>query len=393
MGIFRFLTAGESHGKGLVAIIEGLPAGILINEDLIVCDMARRQSGYGRGERMKIERDSAEIISGVRLGLTIGSPISLFIENRDWDNWQQIMSVTPTDEQITTVTAFRPGHADLAGVMKYGLDDIRSVLERASARETASRVAVGSICRCFLNEFAIRVQSHTVAIGNIKVNSDIIAIDWEQVEHSPLRCNDADAEKKMIAAIDDAQKAGDSLGGIFEVVATGVPPGLGSHIQWDRKLNSRIAQAMMSINAVKGVEIGAGFAASERKGSQVHDVIEPASEEQYWWKRKSNNAGGIEGGMSNGEPVVVRCAIKPIPTLIKPLDSIDMLTGEAIQSHIERSDICVVPAAGVVGEAMLAIVLTEAMLEKFGGDNVKETRRNFENYIKSIAERRKLHGR
>ena len=390
MGIFRFLTAGESHGKGLIVIVEGIPAGIPIGEDSIARDMKRRQVGYGRGERMEIEHDRAEIISGVRQGLTIGSPISLFIANRDWDNWKKIMSISPVDGEITPVTAFRPGHADLAGVMKYGLDDIRPILERASARETAARVAAGSICRSFLDEFGVQIQSHTVAIGNVRVTSDG-AVNWECVERSPLRCTDVDTEKKMMTAIDDARKTGDTLGGVFEVITTGVPPGLGSHVHWDRKLSSRMAQAMMSINAVKGVEIGEGFRTSGKKGSQVHDVIEPATGEQYWWKRKTNNAGGIEGGMSNGEPVIVRCAIKPIPTLTKPLASIDMLTGEAIQSHIERSDICVVPAAGVVGEAMLSIVFAEAILEKFGGDNIRETCRNFKSYIKSIVERRESH--
>ncbi len=392
MGNFRFLTAGESHGKALIAIIEGMPAGITIDEDSIAHDMARRQAGYGRGERMKIESDRAEIISGVYQGVTIGSPISLFITNRDWENWKQTMSVSPTGENTIPVTAFRPGHADLAGVMKYGLDDIRPVLERASARETAARVAVGGICRCFLKEFSVQIQSHIVAIGNVKIE-DGISIDWKRVEQSPLRCTDTSAEKQMMAAIDDAKKAGDSLGGVFEVVADSVPPGLGSHVQWDRKLSGRIAQAMMSINAVKGVEIGAGFAVAEKKGSQVHDIIEPSQEGRYWWQRATNNAGGIEGGMSNGEPIVIRVAIKPIPTLTKPLPSIDMSTGKSVQSHVERSDVCVVPAAGVVGEAMLAIVLTEAYMDKFGGDNISETRQNFDNYMKSINKRKRYHGR
>ena len=386
MGKFRFLTAGESHGKGLIAIIEGMPAGVPVIEDDIACDMARRQVGYGRGERMKIERDRAEIISGVRYGVTIGSPISLFIINRDWENWQHIMSVAPGTEEIPPVTAFRPGHADLAGVMKYGLKDIRSVLERASARETAARVAVGSVCRSFLSEFNVQIRSHTIAIGGVEISPGT-AFDKERVEQSPLRCSDRAKEKEMIEAIDEAKKAGDSLGGVFEVMALGAPPGLGSYVQWDCKLNGKIAQAMMSINAVKGVEIGAGFAAAERKGSLVHDVIIPAQGDQYWWRRATNNAGGIEGGMSNGEPIIVRCAIKPIPTLTKPLPSVDMRTGEPVQSHVERSDVCVVPAAGVVGEAMLAIILTEVFLEKFGGDNIRETRENYDSYMGSIRRR------
>jgi chorismate synthase len=334
---------------------------------------------------MKIERDRAEIISGVRHGLTMGSPVSLLIWNRDWENWKQEMSISPVERQAEPLTHLRPGHADLAGSVKYGLDDVRPILERASARETASRVAVGAVARRMLEEFGVEIHSHTICIGGnwIKRNADI---DWNKVEKSLVRCADAEAEKGMLAAIDGAKKAGDSLGGIFEVVAGGVPVGLGDHVHWDRKLNGRLAQAVMSINAVKGVEIGAGFDAATLPGSQVHDVIERHSGKQ--WKHSTNRAGGIEGGISNGEPIVVRAVVKPIPTLTKPLPSADLRTGDVIKAHVERSDICVVPAAGVIGEAMMAIVLVEALLEKFGGDHIAETLRNFRSYLESTGPRK-----
>lgn len=380
MGRLRFLTAGESHGKGLVAIIEGMVAGLPLSEDFISYHLKRRQVGYGRSSRMKIERDVAEIISGVRFGLTIGSPISLVIRNRVWEEWQEIMSVAPQGKQIEPLTLPRPGHADLAGVIKYGTGDIRPILERASARETAARVAVGAVARRFLEQFGITIHSHTVSIGELQamLNSDI---DWQQVEKSPLRCANAECEKAMIAAIDRAKAEGDTLGGVFELVAVGVPVGLGSHVHWDGRLDGRIAQAVMSIQAVKGVEIGNGFTLAATKGSQAHDIIEPSTEGPFSWHRATNRAGGIEGGMSNGQPITVRAAVKPIATLEKPLLSVDLRTGKAAKAHYERSDVCVVPDAGVVGEAMLAIVLADAMLEKFGGDHLRETLTNYRAYL------------
>ncbi len=357
--------------------MEGIPAGISLSEADIALELKRRQGGYGRGARMQIERDHAEILSGVRHGLTIGSPISLLIRNRDWQNWQEVMSVAPVERVIEPVTRLRPGHADLAGIAKYNLDDIRPILERASARETAGRVAVGAIARKFLQEFDIQIHSHVIAIGGCRAKSGN-SIDWGKVEASPVRCGDDVAEKQMIAAIDAARQAGDSVGGLFEVIAIGVPIGLGSHIQWDRRLDGRIAQAMMSIHAVKGVEIGAGFAIADLRGSQAQDVIEPGL------RRPTNRAGGIEGGMTNGEALVVRAAVKPIATIAKPLASVDLRTGEKVSAHFERADTCIVPAAGVIGEAMLAIVLAEALLEKFGGDHIEETSRNYRAYGEQV---------
>jgi chorismate synthase len=384
MGQFRFLTAGESHGKGLVAIIEGMVAGLPISEDYIDRDLRRRQKGYGRSTRMKIEQDKAEIISGVRHGLSIGSPISLLIWNKVWEDWQEVMSVSPVKKKIRAITMPRPGHADLAGVTKYGVDDIRLILERASARETAARVAVGAVARRFLEEFGISINSHTVSIGKHKVKR-IESIDWKRVEASPLRCADESVEKLMMAAIDEAKARGDTLGGIFEVVALGVPIGLGSHVQYDRRLDGQIAQALMSIPAVKGVEIGLGFGIASVNGSEAQDVILVASKgTQLPWRRATNSAGGIEGGMSNGEPIIVRTAVKPIATLGKPLSSIDITTGKKAEAHYERSDICVVPAAGIIGEAMLAVVMANDILDKFGGDNLKETMANYKSYISSV---------
>jgi chorismate synthase len=389
MGQFRFLTGGESHGKGLVAIVEGIVADLPLEEGYIHEELKRRQQGYGRGPRMKIEEDKAEIMAGVRYGLTTASPIVLFIINRDWQNWQEQLSISPIEKEVEPVTCPRPGHADLAGVTKYGLKDIRPIMERASARETAARVAVGAIARRFLAELGIAIHSHTVAIGRHRWERvEASSIDWQQVEDSPVRCAHAKLEKTMMAAIDEAKASGDTLGGIFEVIATGVPIGLGSHVSWDRRLNGRIAQAIMSINAVKGVEIGAGFALSELKGSQAHDVIEPSSRGKtngLPWRRATNRAGGIEGGISNGEDIIVKGAVKPIATLASPLPSINLCSGEAAQAHYERSDICVVPAAGIIAEAMLAIVLADACLEKFGGDNLKETLANYHNYLSNIS--------
>ncbi len=380
--MFRYLTAGESHGRALTAIIEGLPAGLSLDEEYIAHDLARRQGGYGRSARMKIEQDRAEILSGVRHGLTIGSPISLLIRNRDWENWKEIMAIATTETESEKVTRLRPGHADLAGTIKYGLDDIRPILERASARETAARVAVGAVARRLLKEFGIEIHSHTIAIGGVYAkNEGSGKIDWDNVEKSPVRCSEAETEKKMMAVIDKAKADGDTLGGVFEVVATGVPIGLGSHVHWDRRLGGKIAQAIMSINAVKGVEIGAGFSLANLPGSQSHDIIERAGRK---WHHETNRAGGIEGGITNGEPVVVKAVVKAIPTLAKPLPSVDLKTGESVVAHVERSDVCVVPAAGVIGESMLAIVLADAVLEKFGGDHIKETLRNYKSYLGEI---------
>ncbi len=381
--MFRFLTAGESHGKALTAIVEGMPAGLRLDEDFIAHDLKRRQGGYGRGSRQRIEHDRAEILSGVRHGVTMGSPVTLVIWNRDWENWETAMSVSPVEGDTKRITRPRPGHADLAGVTKYALDDVRPILERASARETAARVAAGGVARRFLEEFSIEIHSHTLAIGGewAKVATPV---DWQQVESSLVRCADSIAEKGMMVAIEEAVGSGDTVGGVSEVVAFGVPVGLGNHIQWDRRLDGRIAQAMMSIQSVKGVEIGDAFKAVDERGSQVHDGIEMSEKAPYPWQRQSNRAGGIEGGISNGEPIVLRLAVKPIPTLAKPLPSVDLATGESVLAHFERSDVCVVPAVGVIGEAMLAMVLADAVLEKFGGDSMGETRRNFESYLKSI---------
>ena len=387
MATLRWLTAGESHGRGLTTIIDGIPAGLPLTEEYIARDLRRRQGGYGRGRRQKIEQDHAEIRSGVRHGLTIGSPIALLIENKDWVNWQETMAVEEVGAEIEKITRLRPGHADLAGVIKYAFDDVRPVLERASARETAARVAVGAVARRLLDEFGVALHSHTIAIDGVEAEVDGEP-DWDAIEDSPVRCTDKDAEQRMIAAIDDARNAGDSLGGIVEVRATNVPIGLGSHVHWDRKLDARIAQAMMSINAVKGVEIGIGFRGAVLRGSQVHDVILPIDQ---WgerpWLRATNRLGGTEGGMTNGEEIVVRVALKPIATLPRSLPSADLRTGEEIPAHYERSDVCVVPAAGVIGEALVAIVLAEATLEKFGGDHIEETLRNYRAYLETIGPR------
>jgi chorismate synthase len=390
MGGFRFLTGGESHGKGLVAIVEGMVADLPLEERYINEQLKRRQQGYGRGPRMKIEDDKVEILAGVRYGLTAGSPIALFISNRDWQNWQEQLSVSPMEKEAEPVICPRPGHADLAGVTKYGLKDIRPVMERASARETASRVAVGAIARRFLEELGISIRSHTVGIGQCHCErSEAIlgSTDWQRVEISPVRCANTGLEKAMIAAIDEAKAGGDTLGGVFEVIATGVPIGLGSHVSWERRLDGRIAQAIMSINAVKGVEIGVGFALAGLRGSQAHDVIEPtrrSKAKKLAWRHATNRAGGIEGGISNGEDIVVRAAVKPIATLASPLPSVELSSGKVTKAHYERSDICVVPAAGVIGEAMLAIVVADACLEKFGGDNLRETLANCRNYLGNI---------
>ena len=387
MTLLRFLTAGESHGQALVAIVEGIPAGVPVTEEYIAAEMKRRQGGYGRSKRQQLEQDHAQLIGGVRHGRTLGSPVAMVIANRVWEDWREVMQVGPYEGDTKRVTRLRPGHADLAGAMKYGFDDARNVLERASARETAARVAVGAVCRRFLEEFGIAVRSHTASIGDVVAEIDGEPA-WDAVEASPVRCADAKASERMVAAIDEAREAGDTLGGTFEMWAIGVPIGLGSHVQWDRKLDGQVAQAVMSIHATKGVDIGGGFAVAAGPGSQAHDVILPPDEwDGRQWRRQTNRAGGLEGGMTNGEPVVVRGALKPISTLSKPLPSVDLLSGEVIQAHYERSDVCTVPAAGVIGEAMIAIVIARAMLEKFGGDSLEETRRAYAAYQDTIGPR------
>jgi chorismate synthase len=386
--MFRFLTSGESHGPGLTAILEGIPAGLKLSAEDIDIHLKRRQGGYGRGGRMKIEQDRVIFRSGVRHGLTLGSPITLEIENRDWQNWQVKMSVTPVDEPVEAVTLVRPGHADFAGVIKYGHQDIRNVIERSSARETAARVAVGAVCQTLLHEFGIEIHSHVLSIGPVgsrdaqrsAIGNAFTAAYWEQVEQSPVRCGGHELEVEMINYIQHCKSQGETCGGVFEVVATGVPVGLGSYSQWDRRLNARLALALMSIPSVKGVEMGAGFDASALQGSQVHDVVQWS--DAGGWQHLTNNAGGVEGGISNGAPVDARVAVKPISTLAHPLPTVDVRTRENVdQGRYERSDVCVVPAAGVVGEAMLAIVLAEACLEKFGGDSLAETLANFRAYL------------
>jgi chorismate synthase len=398
--MFRFLTAGESHGPGLVAIAEGVPAGVPLTEKYIGVDMRRRQRGYGRGGRMQIESDWAVIRSGVRHGLTLGSPIAMLIENRDFATgngpdgkpWTHTMSVTPVEGDVTPIHRLRPGHADTPGISKYMQGDARDILERSSARESAARVAVGAVAKRFLEELGVEIHSHVVSIGSVHASEPSV-IDWEKVEESLVRCADPKADEAMMTAIDAAREAGDSLGGVFEVVATGQPIGLGSHIQWDRKLSSRLAAAVMSLNAVKGVEFGAGFAQAELRGSQVHDIINPLDEwernpDGSWvrpWPRRTNNSGGLEGGMTTGEPLVVRAMVKPIATIINPLPSVDLTTGELSQAHYERSDITFVPTCGVIGEAMVAMVLADAMLEKFGGDHIDETSRNLKAYMTTVG--------
>ncbi len=378
--MFRFLTSGESHGPCLIATIEGLPANLPFDLAALDAQLARRQGGYGRGARMRIESDRAEVLSGIRHGKTLGSPITLRIENKDWANWQEKMSAAPIAEATEAVTRVRPGHADFTGAVKYAQSDIRNVIERSSSRETAARVAVGAICRQFLAQFGITIQSHVVAIGPITIDQTMRSLSadawddafWERVEASPVRCGDPHLEEAMIAHIDEIRSSGDTAGGIFEVVALGVPIGLGSYSQWDRRLGSRLGMALLSIPASKGVEIGGGFAVAGLPGSRVHDVLR---QEGGAYSHLTNNAGGLEGGITNGEPLVVRVALKPIPTLARPLPSVDLATGENIAAtRYERSDVCVVPAGGVVGEAMLAIVLAEAFIEKFGGDSLEEMR-------------------
>ncbi len=394
---FKFVTAGESHGRGLVAIIEGVPAGVPLDAETIRLELARRQRGHGRGGRMKIEQDAAEIISGVRLGETIGSPIALSIPNRDWENWQLAMSAEPQpaagDSELRRVRLPRPGHADLAGLLKYDRRDARDILERSSARETAARVAAGAVAKRLLAEFGVSVASHVVSLAGVearRLEPDDYPDDLNAAaDASPVRCLDSEAEARMVAAIDEATAAGDTVGGVFELVALGLPVGLGSHVSGNRRLDARLAGALMSIQAMKGVEIGLGFEASRLRGSQVHDEIEAAPENLRagGFRRRTNRAGGLEGGMTNGEPLTLRVAMKPLSTLMRPLASVDLDTGEAAAAVRERSDVTAVPAAGVVGESMVAIVLADALREKFGGDSLAEMRRNFDAYLERLARR------
>ncbi len=368
----RFTTAGESHGPGLTAVVEGLPAGLELAPEDIDRDLARRQLGHGRGGRMKIESDRAEVTSGIRHGRTLGSPISLRIQNRDYANWEERMNPWPVDAEVAEVHLPRPGHADLAGVQKYGFSDVRNVLERASARETAARVACGALAKAFLRPFGIRVHSHVLQIGSVHAPApeELVPDDFEGVDESPVRCLDAEASAAMVEEINRSRKANESLGGVFEVRAFGVMPGLGSHVSWDERLDGRLAQAIMSIQAMKGATVGDAFDVAGRVGSQAHDEIFWSEERGYF--RETNRAGGVEGGMTTGDPVIVRGAMKPLPTLTKPLRSVDLSTKEPAQALRERTDSCTVPAAGVVGEAMIALVLAKACREKFGGDHIDD---------------------
>ena len=387
--MLRYLTAGESHGPTLTTILEGIPANLPLVAEEINLDLARRQRGYGRGGRMRIEKDEANIVGGVRHGLTMGGPIAILIANRDWENWKATMdpkAVSGEADPRPVVTRPRPGHADLAGALKYGQHDIRNVLERASARETTARVAIGAVCKRLLREFAIDVFSHVTEIGGIAAKSEGLSFAEirDRAEASDVRCANPDAGEAMMRKIDEARKRGTTLGGVFEVVALNLPVGLGSYVHWDRKLDGRLAQAVMSIQAIKGVEIGLGFEGARRFGFETHDEI---FYEDGRFVRTTNRAGGLEGGMSNGEPIVVRGAMKPISTQYAPMASVDLRTKEPFKASVERSDICSVPAAGVIGEAVVAFELARAFLEKFGGDSLEEMTRNCHGYLTSIRER------
>ncbi len=379
----RFTTAGESHGRALLAILEGLPAGLPVSADRIDAELGRRMAGYGRGARMQIEADRIEWLAGVRAGETLGSPIAMVVWNRDWEHWQDVMAPegTPGTERRRQVTRPRPGHADLTGLLKYDRRDARDILERASARETAARVACGAVCKLLLGHFGIEIGSHVAELGGVTARPcvPLPAPLNAAADRSPVRCLDPEAEREMIARIDAAKAAGDTLGGVVEVVGRGVPAGLGSHVSWDRKLDGRIARAMLSIPAVKGVELGLGFEAARRPGSEVHDEILPGL------ARASNRAGGTEGGMTTGEALVVRAAMKPISTLMTPLATVELATGAPARAQAERSDVTAVAAMGVIAETMLALVLAEAMIEKFGGDSLREMRRNYDGYLAQLG--------
>jgi chorismate synthase len=387
--MLRFVTAGESHGQALVAWVSGFPAGVPVDLEFVQRELHRRQLGYGRGGRQKIERDTAEFLAGVRHGKTIGAPIALRIENRDWKNWEKILPVEDSDgaeDLKKKLTAPRPGHADLPGSQKFNFHDARYILERASARETAARVAVGALAKLFLREFGANVLSHSIAVGHVRLEREAT---WEEIVaicenlESPLRCVDKATEDRMVAEVDKVHRANDTVGGAFEVVARGLPPGIGTHVQWDEKLDAKIARAVMSIQAVKAVEIGTGFSNAASYGSEVQDEIRyDAARKRFG--RTSNRAGGLEGGITNGEDVIVRGYLKPISTLRKPLTTADMNTKQEVKAAYERSDVCVVPAGGVAGEAMVSFELAAAFLEKFGGDSVGETKRNFEGYLNQL---------
>ncbi len=383
--MLRYFTAGESHGPCLTAIVEGFPAGFTIDIAQINHDLFRRQQGYGRGGRMKIEKDEVQIRSGVRWGESLGSPVTLVIDNKDWRNWEKRMSPFAEDrDENITVTRPRPGHADLVGALKYNHRDVRNVLERASARETAARVAVGSLAKSLLTPFGIRVMGYVTEIGGIVANhSEMLAEEvFAKAETSAVRMADPQAEEKIIAYIDECKKRGDTLGGVVEVVVKGLPPGLGSYAQWDRKLDGRLGHALLSLQATKGVEVGLGFTTARLPGSQVHDEIYFAPEKRF--VRKSNNSGGTEGGMSTGEPLVVKVAFKPLSTLMRPLHSVDLQTKEEVEATIERSDVCAIPAAAVIAENVVAFVISQVFLEKFGGDSFVEIRRNYDGYMEQV---------
>ena len=388
--MLRFLTGGESHGPALSVVMEGLPAQMPLDAHAINADLRRRQGGYGRGARQKIETDSVEILTGVRFGKTLGSPVTFLIRNRDWDNWQTRMQIEPVGEgaeATKAITVPRPGHADYVGMIKYGHNDLRNVLERSSARNTATLVAVGAVCRALLGHFGVRIVAHVVRIGGIAAGNEptqnLTADEiTERADASPVRCVDEDATQKIIARIDEAKRKGDTLGGVFEVVAFGLPVGLGSYVHWDERIDGKIGQALLSINAIKGVEIGMGFAAADTPGSQVHDEF-TLNDAQI--DRLTNRAGGTEGGITNGQPLVVRAAMKPIATLMKQLQSVDLSTNAAAPAFAERSDVCAVPAASVIGEAMVAIVLAQALQQKFGGDSLPEMLQNYAAYQATYA--------
>jgi len=392
--MLRWLTAGESHGPALVAILEGLPAGVRVSTADVVEELARRRAGYGRGARMSFEQDAVDVLGGLRHGLSIGSPVAIRIGNSEWPKWEQVMAPDAVEAETLAdiaraapLTRPRPGHADLVGIQKYGFDDARPVLERASARETAARVALGAVAKAFLRQaLAVEVLSHVVAIGPVSVPDGVVpsADQLPAIDEDPVRCADQATSEAMVAEIDDAKKAGDTLGGVVEVVVHGLPPGLGSHVHWDRRLDARLAAALMGIQAIKGVEVGDGFETARRRGSVAHDEIE---QRPQGLQRRTGRAGGTEGGMSTGEVLRVRAAMKPISTVPRALDTVDVTTGDPAKAINQRSDVCAVPAAGVVAEAMVALVLADAALEKFGGDSVEETRRNLEGYIKSLVVR------
>jgi len=389
--MLRYLTAGESHGQALVAVLEGLPSGVPLTSADLARDLARRRLGYGRGKRMRFEEDRLEVLGGLRHGLTLGSPLAIRIDNSEWPKWTEVMAPDPVDDPEATrsgrgapLTRPRPGHADLTGMQKYGFREARPVLERASARETAARVAAGAAARALLGQVGVAVLSHVVRVGPVATRSRAVPApaDLEEIDASPVRCLDGEAEGRMVAAVDAAKAAGDTLGGVFEVVAHGLPPGLGSYVHWDRKLDARLAAALMSVQAIKGVEVGDGFAAAARPGSRAHDAIVPRGARP---RRRTGRAGGIEGGMSTGEVLRVRAAMKPLSTLVRALDTVDVATGAKASAVVQRSDVTAVPAAAVVGEAVVALVLADALLEKTGGDSLAEVRRNLDAYLAALA--------